>query len=115
MSDSEHSAYHFALIASNDRNLGRIIATTLRGLPLDVQIVASAELADVVLDNCALIVLDGEIPPQLPGFQGALIVFSPDNTLDSYDRGADLVVHRPIAPNVLAARIRSVLRRYYAF
>ncbi len=112
-SDNNHCAYRFALVASVDPNMARTISTTLRGLPLNVQFVAPTELAEARLDSCALIICDGEIPDDLPDFHGALVVLSPSDTIEAYDRGADLVVQRPIVPNVLAARLRSVLRRYF--
>ena len=41
-----------------------------------------------------------------------MVVISPDDPINAYDSGADLVIDKPLRTNVLLAKLRSVLRRY---
>lgn len=64
------------------------------------------------LDDYVLLVLDGDPTRQLDSIAPAVVVISPRDAVASYDKGADMVVNKPLVANIFMARVRSVLRRY---
>lgn len=78
----------------------------------EVQTVPDCAERDLQGGDYVILLLDGDPKFCVDCGLPAVVVISPSNPVDAYDKGADLVVDKPLVANVLMAKIRAVLRRY---
>lgn len=78
----------------------------------EVQTVPCCKAKDLYGKGFVILVLDGDMQFSVDCGLPAVVVISPSDAVDAYDKGADLVVDKPLVANVLMAKIRAVLRRY---
>ena len=101
-----------ALVATDDEALLQLLMALLGPIGLSVKGVSLKLMKRLPVHSYALIIIDGNVPVEFMPHSGAMVVIDPSDDIESYDHGADLVMHKPLAANVLLARVRSVLRRY---
>lgn len=101
-----------ALVATNDKALPELLSAVLASAGFIVQTIPMDEAGTTKPNEFVILVLDGDPKFPFEGLSPAVVVISPSNPVAMYDRGADLVVDKPIVANVLMAKIRAVLRRY---
>lgn len=103
---------HLALVATNDKTFGRLLADMLEPAGFTVKLIKRGGSQGLSMNDYVLMVLDGDPINPIDNLQPAVVVISPTDPIAMYDGGADLVMNKPITTNVFMARIRSVLRRY---
>ncbi|MBD5187937.1 MAG: response regulator transcription factor [Bacteroides sp.] len=101
-----------ALVATDDHSLPAVLTAMLAPTGIEVQCVDSQSMQPYAESGYTVVMVDGnplgEVGQGLP----AMVVISPDDPINAYDSGADLVIDKPLRTNVLLAKLRSVLRRY---
>lgn len=101
-----------ALLATDDKELPRLLTAMLAPAGFSVQTVAARDCPKVDTREYVIVFYDGDLQKPVSGQNAAVVVISPTDAVAMYDAGADLVVERPFIANVLMAKVRSVLRRY---
>lgn len=101
-----------ALLATNDKALPKLLSAMLAPAGFSVQSIPADCSGVPCPSDYVILVLDGD--PQIPleGLMTAVVVIAPSDPVAVYDKGADLVVDKPLVANVFMAKIRAVLRRY---
>lgn len=101
-----------ALVATDDSSLPEVLTAMLAPSGVEVQRVDARSMKPYGHGEYTIVMVDGNPRGEVGQGLPAMIVISPDDPIEAYDCGADLVVDKPLRANVLLAKLRSVLRRY---
>lgn len=107
--------YRRALLVSNNESLPDILSAMLAPVDFDVQPISMDRARNIQPGDYTILIFDGDPDFKFSKFLPAVIVISPSDSALMYDRGADVVIERPLAANILVAKIRAMLRRYNIF
>ncbi len=99
-------------MATTDKSLPSLLSALLEPTGFEVQTIPACNAHDVQGKEFVILVLDGDLHFSVDCGLPAVVVISQSDAVDAYDKGADLVVDKPLVANVLMAKIRAVLRRY---
>ncbi len=113
-----------AVVATDDKRFGHLLAMTLRGVGVAVKETNAGEDIQAAGSDCRLFVIDGDLSSgdaiglirtlrsQESTCDSALVILAPRDEVDAYDAGVDMALPKPISMPLFMARIRSVMRRY---
>lgn len=101
-----------ALLATNDRSLPQALSALLASNGIELQTVAKCGPEHFESQEYIILMLDGDLTYPVGDGLPALVVIAPSNPIEAYDKGADIVIDKPLRTNVLMAKLRAVLRRY---
>ncbi len=101
-----------ALLATNDRSLPQALSALLASNGIELQTVDKCGPEHFESQDYIILMLDGDLTYPVGDGLPALVVIAPSNPIEAYDKGADIVIDKPLRANVLMAKLRAVLRRY---
>lgn len=110
---SANSQKYNALLATDDREMPRLIATIMVPAGFEMKAIGTKALDEEIhKDTYSIIIVDGNLPGPVSVNESAIVAISPDDPIATYDLGADLVIDKPLITNVFLAKVRAVLRRF---
>ena len=107
--------YRRALLVSDNIALLGIITAMLFPSGFEVELITMNEARELKPEDFTILIFDGDPSFKFTRFYPGVVVISPSNIAQIYDRGADLVLERPLVTNTFVAKIRAMLRRYSIF
>ncbi len=104
--------YRRALLVTSNKALPGILTAMLAPVGLEIEVISMADAQKLQPEDYTVLIFDGNPEFEFTKFPPAAVVISPSDATLMYDLGADVVVERPLAANILVAKIRAMLRRY---
>lgn len=104
--------YRRAMLVTPNKALPGILTAMLAPVGFEIELISMTEARQLNPEDFTILILDGEPDFEFTRFPPGVVVISPTNAAQMYDRGADVVIERPLAGNILVAKIRAMLRRY---